>query len=74
MFQTDSFHFGYYLAFGAWMALAAFWLLLTWRFLLVKLYFLSACAFFLFALKRRGGVEFLFLEWFYGRRFFMERA
>jgi lysocardiolipin and lysophospholipid acyltransferase len=65
---------GYYLAFFFWIITSALWIYFTLTIFWIKWYILFAISFYLYAQKYHGGAEFLFLEWFFGRRFFFEQT
>ncbi|TKR89341.1 hypothetical protein L596_013462 [Steinernema carpocapsae] len=65
---------GYMVAFLVWILTSFMWLYFAWASLLVDVYIFAAVVFYTYAFKFHGGVEFLFMEWFYGRRFFFEAA
>ncbi|CAI4231528.1 unnamed protein product [Auanema sp. JU1783] len=55
---------GYYVTFAFWIFSCILWLYLTYYYTLVKLYVLAAICFYIYALKKHNGVEFLILHWF----------
>ncbi|CAD5231788.1 unnamed protein product [Bursaphelenchus xylophilus] len=71
IWPVESFSIGYYVAFSIWTLLSIFWIYWIYASFYVKIYVLVAVLFFSFAHKSKGGVEFLFLEWFYGSHLFL---
>ncbi|KAI6189723.1 Acl-9 [Aphelenchoides bicaudatus] len=59
----------YFATFVFWSASSVFWIWLICTSFYIKLYVLACIAFFTWTLKAKGGLEFLILEFFYGRRF-----
>lgn len=70
LFQVSTFSFGYYFAFFAWTFFAFFWIYWIYQSFYIKIYCLAAVGFYSWALKARGGIEFLIMEWYYRCRIF----
>lgn len=71
VWPVDKFEIAYYVAFGFWMGLIVFWSWLIYVSYWTKIYVLMCVAFFTWGQHAKGGVEFLWIELFYGRRFFL---
>ncbi|KAI6186768.1 Acl-9 [Aphelenchoides besseyi] len=68
VWPVDRFVFAYYVAFAFWFILMIVWLYLVYVNYWAKLYCLFGILFFSYGQYVKGGLEFLFLEWFYGKR------